>query len=161
MIRHIKFRNMTENEYTIWIECSIKDYKKELLKTGQYSEDEAKIESEKDFYSLLTNGLATPNNYLITVENDDGDPVGMIWYLIQDADRIFIADFLVYAEYRRMGYGSAILTELDCKLKSEGFSIIVLHVFEHNKAAIELYKKCGYKIAHDNGKGNIYMEKRF
>ena len=160
MIRHIKLRDMTENEYINWKEWSLANYTKELIETGQYSEDEAKPQAEKDF-SMLTNGLATPGNYFFIAENDDTTPVGMIWYIIQDADRIFIADFMVYDKYRRMGYGSAILTELECRLKPERFSIIVLHVFEHNKPAIELYKKFGYKIAQKTDNGGMYMEKQF
>jgi len=160
MIQHIKLRKMTEDEYINWKEWSLTNYKKELIETGRYSEDEAQPQAEKDF-SMLTDGLATPGNYLFIAENDNGASVGIIWYIVQDADRIFIADFVVYGEYRRMGYGSAILTELEYRLRPEGFSIIVLHVFEHNKAAVELYKKCGYKIVQNNGDGGMYMEKQF
>lgn len=158
MIQHIKFRKMTEDEYSQWIKWSISDYTKSLITAKQYSEIEAKQQAEKEFYSLLTNGLSTKNHNLFIAENIDGNPVGMIWYETGDPNRAFIADFVVYDEYRRMGYGTAILAELERILILDKKPCIVLHVFEYNISAINLYEKCGFVIAKSDN-GSIYMEK--
>ena len=156
MIQHIKFRKMTEDEYIRWEEWENTNYIQELMEARQISECEARAQIEKEHSEC-----SLPIDNLFVSENNDGTPVGVIWYVVQDANRIFILNFVVYEEHRRMGYGSAILAELECRAKSEGFSIINFHVFEHNKAAIELYKKCGYKIVQDTGNGGMYMEKHF
>ena len=153
----IVLRKMIENEFINWRKWHISDYTKDLIATGEYSETEAKEEAESS-YSLLANGLSTLGHHLFIAENDVGIPVGMIWYIIENENCIFIADFLVYDEYRRMGYGSAILTELECKVKPKGYSIIELHVFKHNTAAIKLYDKCGFTPVEVDG--SLYMEKQ-
>ena len=153
MIKNIKFRKMTENEYMNWLESTISNYAKSLAISGQYSEIEAAEEAKEAFY--LKEGLSTPN--LFTVENVDGIPVGVIWHT-EDPKCIFILDFLVNEEYRRMGYGYAMLIELERILKERNIKSIELHVFVHNNAAISLYKKCGFVIAKSDN-GSIYMEK--
>ena len=154
----IALRIMTEDEYNNWVKYSISDYAKNLFKAEKYSETEAIKQAEKEFYSLLKNGLDTPGHHLFVAENDNKIPVGVIWYITADANCIFIADFLVYEEYRRMGYGIAILTKLERKVKPEGFSMIKLHVFRHNIPAIKLYEKCGFVPI--KGDGDLYMEKQ-
>ena len=156
MIQYIKFRTMTQDEYINWEEWSRTNYIKSIMESRQCSEDEAKNLAEKE-----ANEFSFPNDNLFVAENNDVNSVGVIWYIVQDVSRIFILDFVVYEKYRRMGYGSAILAELERKVKSEGFSIINFHVFTYNNAAIELYKKCGYKIVQNTGNGGVYMEKQF
>ena len=148
-----------EDEYIDWKKWSISNYIKELIATGEYSEIEAKEEAEEDFNSYLTNGLSTTNHHLFVAENDNGTSVGMIWYETESPDaRVFIADFVVYDEYRRMGYGSAILAEVERILKLNAIPCIRLHVFEHNTTAIKLYEKCGFTPIKIDG--SLYMEKQ-
>ena len=155
----IVLRKMTENEYADWMKWSISDYAKELAATGKYSEAEAKEEAGESFHSYLADGLSTPNHYLLVAENDNGIPVGMIWYeTVNPSARAFIADFVVYDEYRRMGYGSAILAEVERILKLNAVPRIELHVFEHNTAAIKLYEKCGFTPVKVDD--SLYMEKQ-
>ena len=153
MIQNIKFRKMTESEYMNWLELTISNYAKSLVTSGQYSEIEAAEEAKEAF--CLKDGLSTPN--LFTAENADGTPVGMIWHT-EDPKCIFILDLLVYDEYRRMGYGHAILAESERIFKERNIQTVELHVFESNNAAISLYEKCGFVIT-KSGDGSIYMEK--
>jgi len=111
---------MTENEYMNWLESTISNYAKSLAISGQYSEIEAAEEAKEAFY--LKEGLSTPN--LFTVENVDGIPVGVIWHT-EDPKCIFILDFLVNEEYRRMGYGYAMLIELERILKERNIKSIL------------------------------------
>lgn len=48
-------------------------------------------------------------------------------------------------EYRRRGIGAALLSELVERLRGEGFASFVLESLEHNAAAIDLYRKAGFK----------------
>jgi ribosomal protein S18 acetylase RimI-like enzyme len=58
----------------------------------------------------------------------------------------YLCDIVIFDEYRRQGYGTACLAELDHKAKALGIGRVGLHVFGHNTGAMELYQRCGYKI---------------
>lgn len=162
MIR-VTLRKMNEDEYIVWKEWSVSDYAKSLVESGQYSGCDAHAQAESDFSEGLADGLSTKNNHVLVAENIQGIPVGMIWYETENPKYAFINDFVVYAEYRRMGYGHAILTELEHTLRLADIPSVVLHVFEHNNSAIRLYEKCGFTIIKvDRAKaGSLYMKKQF
>lgn len=151
---------MNEDEYSKWREWSVADYAKSLAETGRYSEEDALTQSEKEFSDVI-NGLSEQDNHLFTAENISGTPIGTIWYTTENPEYAFILDFAVYEEYRQMGYGCAILTELERNLKSIGIPSVALHVFENNIAAIKLYEKCGFtQMKSDNADaGSLYMGK--
>ena len=162
MVKTVTLRKMNNDEYMQWKEWSISDYAKSLIESGKYSENTAKSQAEAEFSSSLKNGLSTPNHHIFIAENVDGVPVGMIWYETEDPKHAFIADFVIYDQYRQMGYGYATLVEMENILRSTGVLSVELHVFEHNKTAITLYEKCGYSIMNDyTGDGSLYMKKQF
>jgi len=154
---------MNEDEYILWKEWSISDYAKSLIASGQCSESDARAQSESDFHEGLVNGLSTINHHILVAENIDGISVGMIWYETENPTHAFIEDFVVSAEYRRMGYGCAILTELERTLRLAEIPSVVFHVFEQNSPAINLYEKCGFTIikADSTEVGSLYMKKWF
>lgn len=57
-----------------------------------------------------------------------------------------ITNIAVLPEYRRMGYGAAIVESLKKYAKYNGLHIITLEVRESNKAAIALYTSHGFKV---------------
>jgi GNAT superfamily N-acetyltransferase len=68
---------------------------------------------------------------LYIAENIDGVPIGMIWCEIRNLHNAFIAEMFVYEQYRGMGYGSAIMAELERNLKQRKVLSVTLHVFEY------------------------------
>ncbi len=50
-------------------------------------------------------------------------------------------------EFRNMGYGSKLLSELLCALKAKGAFVLRDNVDKENVASLALHKKCGFKIA--------------
>lgn len=161
MSNSIKLRKITENEFNIWKEESIKSYAEDLLLAGQCTQENAIERANADFNNILTEGISTPNNFIYIAENMDKEAVGIIWYETNTDKRAFIADFLVYSNYRGKGYGKSILQELELVVKEQGIEKILLHVFEKNITARELYKKMGYieVQAEDIEEGSIYMRK--
>ena len=158
MTQSVTLRKMNENEYVQWKEWSISDYAQSLVQAEQCSEANARAQAELDFSSAM-NDIPPQNNFLLIAENIEGVPVGMIWYETKNPKWAFVADFLVYDAYRRMGYGSAILAQAERNIQSSKILSIALHVFAHNTPAIKLYKKCGFVIEKaDNG--SIYMKKQ-
>jgi ribosomal protein S18 acetylase RimI-like enzyme len=104
-------------------------------------------ESEKEFDSLLPNGLDTENNYLLSIVDGEGEKVGYLWFAIRGTDNnrhAFVFDFVVFEPYRRRGYGSQAFLALENEVRSQGLYNIRLHVFGHNEPARELYRKLGY-----------------
>ncbi len=55
-----------------------------------------------------------------------------------------ISRLTVHKDHRRQGIGSAMMMELENRLREMGCQIIGLLVLDHNKAAIELYERRGY-----------------
>lgn len=163
MTQNVYLRKMNEDEYIVWKEESVSDYAKSLIESGQCSECDARTQAESEFSEGLVNGLSTQNHHVFVAENIEGNPIGMIWYDTEKPTRAFINDFFIYEEYRRMGYGYAILMELERILKLDDIPSVILHVFEQNISAIKLYEKCGFTIIEVDsaGSGSLYMKKQF
>ena len=157
----VQFRKITEYEFNLWKEDSLKSYANDLINAGQCSLEEALERATSDFEAIMTEGLETPNNFIYIAENIDNEAVGLIWYEAKSESKAFIADFLVYSNHRGKGYGKSILNELEVNLKKQGIKHILLHVFEKNTTARELYKKVGYVDldAKNIEEGSIYMVK--
>ncbi|MDD5173881.1 MAG: GNAT family N-acetyltransferase [Candidatus Omnitrophota bacterium] len=58
----------------------------------------------------------------------------------------YISNVAVYPEFRSFGIGTKLLAAIEEEAKSIGKKRIVLHAETHNKRAISLYERLGYKI---------------
>lgn len=114
--------------------------------------------SEQEFSRYLPQGLDTPENFLYSiVDSETGERVGVIWYAVRGDGQMrsaFILDLLIFEKFRRKGYATQALAHLEAVVRDQSFDSIVLHVFAHNNAARELYKKAGYE------ERNIIMAKK-
>jgi ribosomal protein S18 acetylase RimI-like enzyme len=140
---------MTEAEYELWRRASIIGYASESVISGRWTREEADSRSEQEFARLLPGGLATPDNFLYSIVDDQASgPVGIIWFaVVQEGEKrhVFVYDFEILERYRRRGYGTLALQRLDDRVRAMGLKTISLHVFEHNMAARDLYTKAGYR----------------
>ncbi len=66
--------------------------------------------------------------------------------MIVAVDEGQITNIATHPDFRRMGYGRAIVESLIKYAKYNGLASISLEVRESNKAAIELYTKLGFKV---------------
>ena len=57
-----------------------------------------------------------------------------------------ITNIATHPDYRRQGYGKAIVEALIKYSKNNGINSISLEVRESNRAAIELYSRLGFKV---------------
>lgn len=160
-MEYVILRQMTEEEYHKWRAWSVKNYVNELVKARNINETDAKAQAETEFSNLLPEHLATRNHFLFSADSTDGNTVGMIWYERCEPLSVFICDFVVYDGFKRMGYGSLILKELERRLRRDGITRIELHTFETNAAALSLYKKCGFSRlqTEEAETGSVYLEK--
>jgi len=149
---------MTEDEFQAYYTGAVEEYAEEHVKSGNWQPSEALEKSEKEYRHYLPNGVASPNQYLFSIEDtESGAKVGMIWFELREQAQhrsAFIYDFRIDEAFRRRGYGRQTLSALEEKAKELGIETIALHVFGHNQAAVALYQKSGYEIT------NLHMAKK-
>jgi len=150
---------MTRSEYPTYIEPAIDDYAQDKAKAGNLHPDRALEMARQDFAALLPQGVASPEQYLYTIqEADAGAKVGFIWLGIREegAKRFpMLMQIWIAEQYRRQGYATQALLVLEGQVGELGFDEIWLHVFGHNHAARALYEKLGYVTT------NLNMYKAF
>jgi ribosomal protein S18 acetylase RimI-like enzyme len=59
----------------------------------------------------------------------------------------FLYQILVKLEFRRQGYGTAMLAALEEVLAAAGWGELRLNVWDTNEAARHLYERAGYEVA--------------
>lgn len=58
----------------------------------------------------------------------------------------YVSSVAVYPEFRSMGLGTKLLAAVEDEAKSIGKKRMLLHAESHNKRAISLYERLGYRI---------------
>ena len=144
---------MTEAEYACFREAAIPGYAADKVASGQWSAEQSLELSRQAFEELLPEGLRTPNNYLYSVRDDQGQAVGTVWIAAKEqaGRRIaYIYDIEIRPEHRLRGHASRALAAAEDEARSLGLCGIGLHVFGHNIGARALYEKLGYQPTNIN-----------
>lgn len=153
----IKLVPMSEEEFQAYYTEAVRSYAAEHVKSGRWQPETAEQEAKREYDALLPQGVATPNQFLFTIqEEESGTPVGMIWYALRQSGPkqiAFIYDVSIKPEHRRKGYAQAAFEAVEKLARAQGLSAIDLHVFGHNQAAIALYQKIGFQAT------NLLMRK--
>ncbi|MGX7148820.1 GNAT family N-acetyltransferase [Enterococcus ureasiticus] len=144
----IILKEMTVTDYKKYLSFAIKDYAQDKVTAGTWNEDEAIALATKSFNELLPEGKDTKNEYLYSIVDDSTEKkVGFLWVHLNKTlydSKFFIYDFIVFEDFRNLGYGRQTIACLDKKAKEMNVSQIDLHVFAHNKGAIHLYEQTGF-----------------
>lgn len=154
----IRFRQMSDNEFDRYMEWSILDFSKDLVKAGRCNEDVAYERSKAEFDEMLPQGKNTVNNFIYVMVNTKNEDVGFIWYKKCFDNEAFICDFLILEEFRKKGYGKQTLLLIENEAKEKKISRIALNVFKFNLEAMSLYNYLGYKMLKEDS-GSMYMVK--
>ena len=75
----LRLRPMTEDEYVVWREQSVREYAAEIAVSRDLDPEAAVAASAGEFAQLLPDGLASENMHLCTAVVDD-EPVGIGWF---------------------------------------------------------------------------------
>ncbi|GGH32608.1 N-acetyltransferase [Paenibacillus segetis] len=156
----VQLKVMSDHEYEVFLSGAVKDYAKDKVEAGTWSEDEALTLSKESFERYLPEGKDTKDAFLYTVwvqEEGHEVAVGYLWFNITEdptGRNAFIYDILIHEQYQGKGYGKATMAALDEAARQQGVDKISLHVFGHNQRAFQLYQKVGYEIT------DIVMSKR-
>lgn len=156
----IKFRNITQQEFEKYREYSIKDYAEDLIRSKIETEENAMKSALSEFNTILPRGLNTPDNHIYVIENEAAESIGLIWYGrdFNEEAAAYIFDFLILEKFRKKGYGTASLLEIEKDVKAHGYTKISLNVFNFNEGAHSLYELNGYKPS-NIFEGHMIMEK--
>ena len=157
----IVFGKMNEDEFRRFEDINIKDYAQTLIKGRGFDEKTALTESEKEFKSMLPDGLHTKDQFLMFIENaQSGTPVGEIWFGYEEEDgerQVFLAEFLIYEEYRRKGIGARMIREMEKRAAEMGINTIRLDTFDWQGK--EFYEALGYQcVGHYDNDEDGYSE---
>jgi ribosomal protein S18 acetylase RimI-like enzyme len=140
---------MTESEFVEFAKDAVPAYAADKVASGQWAEAESLELSRNGFAKLLPQGLATPDNYLFTVRDEENNvSVGILWIAVQEraGKRIaYVYDVSIKPGHRRKGHAARAFLELEALVRARGLSGIALSVMGHNAAAHLLYEKLGYR----------------
>jgi ribosomal protein S18 acetylase RimI-like enzyme len=152
----VRLEPMTDAEYRAFTETVEDGYARQITESGSMSWEAAVEKASADFAAQLPDGRHTANQYLRTAF--DGDiAVGLLWLRVDTAPggrRAFVNDVEVFQDFRRRGYGRAIMLAGEELARSLGATVIGLNVWGGNAGARALYDQLGYDIL------AIQMQKR-
>lgn len=146
----IALLELSEADFGDFSKRSISDYAAHMIKARQWTSSSALQNATAMFQELLPQGRRTPTHYFFSVHRmDQNDDVGSIWVKIDEHTRVaFLFDIFIDARYRRQGYASQAMMEVEDYARKHGAEIIQLHVFGHNRAAESLYNRLGFGVSH-------------
>jgi ribosomal protein S18 acetylase RimI-like enzyme len=141
---------MGEDEYRTFRDASVRGYAEDKQRSGDWASRDALTLALQAVHRFAPSGLQTPGQHFFTVHDAATDAkVGWLWYEVRDdglSRSAYLCDIVIFDEYRRRGYGTACLAELDEQARGLGIRRVGLHVFGHNPEALKLYRRCGYRI---------------
>ena len=147
----IKLVPMTPQEFEEFLEHDIREYARERVRAGFWSETEALARSRKEHRALLPDGLKSRFHHIYTIQDaDSGLAVGVLWFKTDlDSSRGsgFIFDLEIHEPFRRKGYARQAMLELENVARGMGLRQLGLHVFAYNESARLLYEGLNYRVA--------------
>ena len=141
---------MKEQDFQSFLEHDITRYAQDNVEAGYWAEAEALERSRKVHESLLPDGLATKNHHLYTIQDGNGNNVGVIWLRIDlDSPRPsgFIFNLEIDEPFRHKGFATEAMLQLEDLARGFGLQQLALHVFAQNKIARSLYEKLDYQVS--------------
>lgn len=144
-----KLQEMNEAEFDRYLEFLIPDYAGDLSENFLLPLEKAMEESENLMKGLFPDKQNSVGQYIFNIYSVEEDQnIGVIWYNIQtESNKAYIFHILIHEAFRKRGFASVVLKELEETVKSSGVTSIGLNVFGTNPDAQRLYEKLGYQTA--------------
>jgi ribosomal protein S18 acetylase RimI-like enzyme len=141
---------MRPEVFAAYLDSAVAAYAQDNIDAGRWPAEGALERSRADFEDSLPHGLATPDNYLFEIQDDEGGTtVGYLWFAVvvkHGLRSAYVYDLEVKSEYRRQGHAKRAFEALEARVVALGLSSIGLHVFGHNPGAQSLYSQLGYTV---------------
>lgn len=143
----IILRPMTAAEFPNYRDYFIVDYAHEIAANYGYSPEKSQLIASQELMTDLPQNVSTPHHYLWCIETGSDGTVGYLWYqLLDNGETVFLLDFIVFDQFRGLGYGKAALMLLEKQLAQSTVEQIKLRVAFDNQRAFGLYKKIGFNV---------------
>jgi len=148
---NISIEDFTQADFEDYLAYAIDSYAASHVKSGNWTEEEAKSRSKKQFDSLLKDGLKS-EGHVFWKANLDGKKIGLFWFHRnpKDLKSIFVYDTRIDDEHQSKGIGTYAFSIIRERLKALDISKIRLHVFAHNSRAVKLYERLGFQFTSYN-----------
>lgn len=115
----------------------------------------AEAKAERDFVSLLPDGLETENHLFFMIE-EAGEPVGYLWLAERRGElghHLFVYGIEIDESHRGRGLGRLAMEFAEAEARRLGIPRVALNVFGGNEVARGLYASLGYRET------AVFMEK--
>ncbi|TAA67467.1 GNAT family N-acetyltransferase [Planococcus salinarum] len=144
-----KLQEMNEAEFDRYLEWFIPDYAGDLSENFLIPMDKALEESKSLMRDLLPDKQQTVDQQICNIYSvEEGKNVGVVWYNIQrESNKAYIYYILIHKAFRKRGFASVVLKELEETVKSSGVTSMGLNVFGNNPGAQRVYEKLGYQAS--------------
>ena len=122
---------------------------------------------EPNIENYLKNWGRKDDHALVAVDGENKS-VGAVWIRLlnrENAGYGFVDDDIpelgmaIMSEHRGQGIGSRLLLEMITLARSIGYSALSLSVDPHNKTALKMYEKGGFKKVYQDDGGSWTMKK--
>jgi ribosomal protein S18 acetylase RimI-like enzyme len=143
---NIDLRPLREDEFAEWGEVGRSQYAADMVANAGMTPERAHDKAERDFSSVLPQGLATPGHWIFVAEVD-GRRVGRLWFAERVMDGLaqaFLYDIWIDEAERGRGYGRAAMLAFEHEAARRGLNHVALNVFGGNERARKLYRSMGY-----------------
>ena len=145
----VTFEPMLPEAYEDWYEYGVKAFAADKVKAHDYAPEKAMELSSESMSKGLPDGLATKDQHIFNIHDEEGNKIGAIWFAIkQDYGKqyAFLYDIEIIENKRGLGFGRATMQEFEKKVASMGIKQIGLHTFGFNRVATGLYASLGYRV---------------
>lgn len=142
-----KLTQMNEEEFDQYMEYFIPDYAKDLSDNFMIPMEKALEESKNVMETLFPDKQNSADQHICNIYSlADEQNIGVIWYNIQtESNKAYIYHILIHEAFRKRGFASLVLKELEESVKSAGVTTMGLNVFGNNPSAQRVYEKLGYQ----------------
>ena len=144
----VRLRPMREDEYDAFHADGVEGYARDIEESGGFEREYARAKSVADFERTLPQGLASPGQFVLVVEDDDGRVVGTLWWAVRKSQigtsYAFVYNVVIDEAERGRGLGRAAMLALEIEVRAAGLDRIELNVFGGNEVARGLYRSLGF-----------------
>lgn len=142
--------HLTPAQFDEWRAHQTREYARDKVANGSWSEPEALTRAETDTHTQLPQGNETPGHHIRRIEDQTtGELIGHIWVgrATEGAPGLaWLYDIEIVPTHRGQGHGRVAMTFAETEAKLLNCTRLGLHVFAQNSAARRLYESAGYKI---------------
>lgn len=141
---------LTPEERRAFTAALVADYIDWLSGRGEVTDPVAALAQARTETEAEVEAAVRAGEEFWVAHNDEGATVGWLWIkhaqegLLPSA--AFLYQILVKPEFRRHGYGTAMLAAVEQVLAAAGWSELRLNVWDSNETARRLYERAGYEL---------------